>query len=131
MRMYLSGPIAGRPNANKETFEHYAALVRMAGADPLLPSEVKPDHEGDCPPDPLKGADGHSWSCHLRADIQAMLQCDAVGMLPGWERSHGARLENTVAAASGLPVFYFTGEYLTARTSAGLPLQQHVDEVTL
>lgn len=128
LKIYVSGPIAGRLNANREEFDSAAALVRMAGAEPLLPHDIYPDHLGVCPPSPITGSDGHTWSCHLRYDVAEMLQCDGVVMLPGWEASHGARLEHTVAAACGLPVHYL-GEHGSIKTSLGVHLFESAREV--
>lgn len=118
LTIYVSGPIAGRPDSNNAEFEEAYRLIRMAGANALLPRDIRPSHQGACPPDPIVGGDGHTWPCHLRADLTAMMTCDGVAMLAGWERSHGSRLEHTVAAAAGLPVFYF-GEFGSIKTSTG------------
>ena len=40
----------------------------------------------------------------MREDIRAMLDCDRIHMLPGWERSRGAVLELTIAHALGFTV---------------------------
>lgn len=44
------------------------------------------------------------WETHVRADIVAMLGCNAVVTLPGWERSRGARVETNLARELGMPV---------------------------
>lgn len=129
LKIYISGPIAGYPEANRPAFEHYARLVRVAGGDSVLPHDISPDHQGPCPRDAIAGADGHAWACHLRGDIIVMLQCDGVVMMPGWERSHGARMEHTVAASCGLPIHYFLGNSGLARNSDGFPLHSIIDGV--
>lgn len=125
LKIYVSGPISGIPEANRSEFESAADLVRMAGADALIPHDVIPGHEGACPQDTTRGTSGHSWACHLRADLLAMLGCDGVVMVPGWEWSHGARLEHTVAAATGIPVHYL-GEHGSIKTSSGSHLFEAV-----
>ena len=42
----------------------------------------------------------------MRHDLALLLGCDAIAMLPGWERSRGAWLERLIAEALGLPVWY-------------------------
>ena len=37
----------------------------------------------------------------MRADLRALLGCDAVYMLPGWRGSRGATVEHAVAGACG------------------------------
>lgn len=38
----------------------------------------------------------------LRRDVQVLMDCDAIFMLPGWEHSQGARFEFHVATYLGL-----------------------------
>ncbi len=40
-----------------------------------------------------------------KADIEMMLRCDAVFLLPNWTDSTGAKLEREAALKAGLPVF--------------------------
>lgn len=40
----------------------------------------------------------------MRKDIESLLQCDMVAVLPGWETSKGATLEVNIAREIGLPV---------------------------
>ena len=41
----------------------------------------------------------------LEGDLEMMKRCDAVLMVPGWEKSQGAMIEYKVAINRGLPVF--------------------------
>jgi hypothetical protein len=130
LRIYVSGPIAGKPEANRQEFDEAARLVRMAGGDPVVPHDIVPDHVGECPPDPIMGSDGHTWPCHLRYDLLEMLCCDGVVMLPGWERSHGSRLEHQVASVAALPVHYM-GPFGSLITSTGKHLFEATGELAL
>lgn len=42
----------------------------------------------------------------LDGDIELMRRCDAVLMVPGWERSSGARAEKEIAENEGIPVYF-------------------------
>lgn len=44
----------------------------------------------------------------LEGDLALLAKCDAVVMLPDWERSKGAREEHAFAKERGIPVFYTT-----------------------
>ncbi len=44
----------------------------------------------------------------MRVDLVALLTCDVIVLLPGWQQSRGAQLEKTVAEAIGLSVVYYT-----------------------
>ena len=40
----------------------------------------------------------------MRLGLRGLLDCDEIVMLPGWERSRGARLEHLVAVELGMTV---------------------------
>lgn len=109
--VYLSGPIAGNPGF-RASFAVAARALAEPGVVVIDPCDVPPAaHPGPCPPGYPPGADedahGHTSSaCFMRADLAALLACDAIHMLPGWERSRGARVELAVAEACGMTVTY-------------------------
>lgn len=45
----------------------------------------------------------------MRRAVALLVQCDAIHMLPGWETSHGARLELSIAQQLGFTVTYADG----------------------
>jgi hypothetical protein len=112
-RIYVSGAITGRPlDEARKQFEEVCWRLAERGYEPVNPFDVPPHPACDCPIpfEEAMGAvgagGGHDWGCYLRGDLAAMLDCDAIYMLPGWESSHGARLELTVASAVGLKVMW-------------------------
>ena len=42
----------------------------------------------------------------MAKDIIALLQCEGIYMLAGWEESQGAQIEHALAKEGGLVVFY-------------------------
>lgn len=90
MRWYLSGPMTGLSDFNRPAFHAAARQVRAAGHDALNPAEL-------CPP-------GLSWVEAMAMDLQALDTADGVILLPGWERSRGARIEVARAKARDLPI---------------------------
>lgn len=90
-RMYLSGPMTGRPNLNFPLFYVEAARLRELGYEVVNPAELNPDPSA-------------SWHACMRADLKALLDCDALVLLPGWEQSAGAHLEMHVAHRVGLEI---------------------------
>ena len=107
-KVYLSGPISDTPN-HRENFA--AAEWLLSGQEVVNPLSVKACESGEC--EPKRGLE-HSWECFLKHDILAMLECRSIFMLPGWERSHGARLELNVATSCGLGVFFISKADLEA-----------------
>lgn len=103
MKVYISGPITGVPReVYRANFANAADTLLEMGFTPVNPTLQLPDYEEcGCPQDPTNK---HEWSCYMRQDIVMMLDSDIILMLPGWEKSHGARLELAVAAACGLRV---------------------------
>ena len=43
-----------------------------------------------------------TWEQNMAIDIIELLNCDCIHMLPGWEKSTGATLENEIAKIKGL-----------------------------
>lgn len=93
-RIYLSGPMTGRPEFNFPAFHAAADVLRSKGLSVTNPAEIKPEGEP-------------SWSACMRADIKAMLDCCTVALLPGWEDSKGANIEARLAIQLGMRVVEF------------------------
>jgi hypothetical protein len=86
VKIYISGPITGKKNLNREAFAQAAAAVRAAGHEAVNPHDLTA-HLGDDAP----------WVEYMKVDIAALVACDAILLLDGWESSKGARLENKIA----------------------------------
>lgn len=89
-RLYLSGPMTGIEAHNAPAFNAAAAKLRALGYDVFNPAE--------------HGFDELPWEQYLRRDLAALLDLDALAMLPGWTASRGAQLEVHVAKSLGMPV---------------------------
>lgn len=108
MKVYISGPIGGRPDGNRPAFAAAADVVRRAGHEPVNPHDIDGEHPGlECAqgkPSHLPD-DPHRYGCYLVGDIVALARCDAILMLADWADSPGARAEYAFAEALGLTVF--------------------------
>lgn len=107
-RVYVSGPIMYAKG--EDTFAPAATALRFLGAEPVNPKDIEGCPDKTChilPHEQDKGME-HSWSCFMKYDLIGLLQCDAILMLPGWEDSHGARLELNVAMATRLQVLFLS-----------------------
>jgi len=91
MKVYVSGPMTGIEQFNHPAFAAACEVLQQAGYEVESP-HLAPELE--------------SWEAYIRYDLELLLGCDAIAMLPGWEQSRGARLERLVAEALGLPVWY-------------------------
>lgn len=93
---YIAGPMTGLPEFNYPAFHAAAAKLRAEGVGVVNPA----DH--------ANGDTGRSWPFYMRLALVSLAGCHAIAMLPGWERSRGARLEHHVATELGMPVTYLS-----------------------
>ena len=111
MKYYIAGPMSGIAQFNYPAFFDAAEQLRNAGYDVVSPAEMdSPEvqaaalasEEGNL----SELADtGESWGDMLSADVKLIADdVDGVLVLPGWEKSRGARLEAFVAVCVQKPV---------------------------
>lgn len=85
MIVYLSGPISGNdPVKVLRDFKLAEMKLQSEGHTVVNPMEV--DHTHD-----------RTWEAYMRRDIVELMRCEAIYMLPGWERSRGAQIELQLA----------------------------------
>lgn len=90
-RIYISGPMTGEPELNFPAFHAAAARLRSCGHDVVNPAELNTDPSAD-------------WHSCLRKDIAALTTCDALALLPRWQKSSGAQLELHIAHRLGMEI---------------------------
>lgn len=89
--LYIAGPMTGYPDENRATFHAAHAELQSAGYICMNPA--------------LNGLPRTApWHHHMRRDYSMLIACAGVALLPGWERSRGARLEVAWADALQMPV---------------------------
>ena len=88
-RIYIAGPMTGIENFNFPAFNTQADSLRTLGYHVENPA----DHGV---------VDGAEWADYLRYDLSRLATCEAIFLLPGWEKSSGARLEVHVGKALGI-----------------------------
>lgn len=92
MIVYLSGPMTGLPNNNKEAFNKYAVYYRSQGFNIKNPAEFPENNT-------------QSYNDWLKRDIEILMtECNAIMMMPGWEASNGAKVEKHVAESLGYQI---------------------------
>ena len=90
MRIYIAGPMTGMPEHNFPAFHSAAQCLRRAGWDVVNPAEN------------FGGRTDLPRADYMRADVAALVECDAVALLPGWQESRGAKAEYLLAREMGL-----------------------------
>lgn len=101
MTTYIAGPMSGLPEFNYPAFTAAAAALRAQGTSVVSPTEL---HDGDT---------GRPYDFYLRLGLRALLDCDEMVLLPGWENSRGARLERQIAQALGMHITELDGQEAT------------------
>jgi Domain of unknown function (DUF4406) len=84
--------------ANIHRLRRYAQELRDAGYEVVDPTTLHEDDEAS--PDHVR----KSWADYMKADISALVTCDAIALTPGWHRGRGPRLEHYLAVELGLEV---------------------------
>lgn len=87
-KVYIAGPMTGYDELNYPLFAATATRLRAMGFEVISPAEINPITT------PYKEA--------MINDILALVHCDHILMLDGWEKSKGASLENHIAKVLGI-----------------------------
>lgn len=88
--IYISGPITGRERDASERFDGAEAELRERGYRCRNPWAEVPRHL--------------AYGEALRRAVGILLECDAVALLDGWDRSRGCAAEVHVAVSTGMKV---------------------------
>ena len=122
MRVYISGPMTGKPDNNRAAFGAAATRLRDLGHFVINPAELGAMFGSE---DEIAESfkifyciDGGTdfvleytfrkraslAECIMQADLTAVRSCDAIYLLRGWEQSRGAKKELAEAIAHGLTI---------------------------
>lgn len=88
MRIFISGPMSGYENDNKEMFDSAEKLLTELGYSAFNPSCIR---------------FGEEWTRNDKSaiDIAILSRCDGILLLPGWKDSVGATVEYSYALGCG------------------------------
>ena len=91
MRVYIAGPMRNHPKLNFPAFDAMEQRLLNLGYEVISPAQMDRDVGFDCP-------DTHILTREelkdiIARDIKAVLECDAICLLKGWETSLGANGE--------------------------------------
>lgn len=104
MKIYLAGPMRGIKAYNHPAFDRAAAVLRAEGHEVFSPAEHDrelfpqydwPGMSGDMAAD---GFTGQNMREVIRNDLVWIAEnAESIALLPGWERSRGAKVERALA----------------------------------
>ena len=99
-RVYIAGPMKGKPSHNVEQFAIADAYLKSEGYDTANPVEI-----GDVfgPPEAIE-RNPTLLNAVITRELIELMDCDAIYLLRGWENSAGARRELLHALTIGLEI---------------------------
>jgi hypothetical protein len=116
MTVYLSGPMTGYKNYNKEGFDRAKEEVakRFPKTDMLTVQVVNPHGISKLVEASARSSGREpEYMDYLHEDIKWMVDCDAVLTLDGWEKSRGSVIEVSVAGLMEIPVAHSVEELVS------------------
>lgn len=102
MRIYISGPMQGYPRWNFDAFDAAERKWRDAGHKPISPANINRALGFDFSDDRV---DDEFIRRAIKIDMEIITGCDAIALLPGWEKSSGVAVELSLALYLGLGVY--------------------------
>ena len=91
-RCYIAGAVTGTTDF-KERFGVAEWEVACLEMTPINPVDLPHKHN-------------KSWESYMKECIVALLKCDCIFLLEGWEKSKGAIMEFEIAASLNYPVYH-------------------------
>lgn len=89
MKIYVIGPVSGKPNRNRDEFERARKLLEKRGYEAEIPHDSIPADTG--------------WLAAVQMSMRRLKTADGVAKLNGWRKSTGARIEADLARDIGKP----------------------------
>jgi hypothetical protein len=109
--IYIAGPMTGYPNLNHELFNDTAEAFEDGGWEVFNPAEADLAEYGSVEEtEKAMTEDNQAVMRNLLSTDLAWIceRANAIAMLPGWERSLGARAEHATAVALGIEIIYLS-----------------------
>ena len=132
MKIYLAGPMRGKPFYNFEEFFRIEQVLITQGHEVVNPArmdvewlkanmEVDDDWEWDKTPEEefMKICEVFTLDECLKRDIEAITHCEAIVLMGDWKRSEGANKELNVSKMINIPAFEWINENMVELKDAG------------
>lgn len=124
MKVYIAGPMRGIRHYNFPEFDRARDVLIAHGHTVVSPADLDREVGFDALALPHE-TDWSAWpegefdrSACIQRDVAAVLSCDAIHVLHGWQQSEGARAEVALAKWAGLLEVDQLGNVIKADASA-------------
>lgn len=101
-RIYIAGPMSGIHDNNYAAFADAKRQLTEIGYGVVSPTDITVDGL-----EPTQQPTSEQYQQLMRKDVRALIECDVIALLPGWENSRGATFERQVALMTGRSVVEF------------------------
>jgi hypothetical protein len=140
MKIYVAGPMTGKPLFNFPQFDMVSERLRAAGHEVISPADLTRQtwaergivFDPSLPPEKHEPTD---YALYMRNDIQAVMDVDALVLLDGWEKSRGASMEVAIGHMFGkkfyLPLLPILPEPFGDVLEAEMDLEEIEPEVSV
>lgn len=98
-KIYIAGPMSGLADYNYPAFDYAEGVLCDMDLDVVNPARLGREL--------LKNNHHPSYADYLRVGITALINCNVVVLLPGWEKSNGAKLEKLIAENLEMQILRF------------------------
>ena len=113
--VYIAGPISNIPHGNVVQFREATKTVRNMGHIAKNPHEFCSDIPKTSP-----------WETFVRRGLQQLMDCTDIVLLPGWESSDGASLEQMNASIVGITVHESLEAFQQSEANNKVEAPEHV-----
>ncbi len=93
VRWYISGPISGYDiNERRKAFSEVEKFLSADGDEVVNPLNNGLPEDAE-------------WADHILCDLELLIDCNYMCIMPGWKNSRGCLVEVKFARKMGIPVF--------------------------
>ena len=104
-KVYIAGKVSGLPFLDVvEKFKKAYYEIEALGFEAVNPVPIVQQYLHDNP-EYLECTEAQIWKLAMKLCIKALMDCDAIVLLPDWADSKGARFEHEIAENLDMPIF--------------------------
>lgn len=121
-RIYIAGPMRGKPDFNYPAFDEASRMLSSLGWDTVNPAQLDRDAGIDLEKvDPIRPVPNRLLREVFKRDLSSLCDCDAIYLLPGSENSLGAVVECDLAKLLGLAIYEYRDQMSDIRRTTDNP----------